>query len=168
MMVSTKDQGSNDDLFSGEHCHVRDHSSTAVAAAAAAVAAGQRQNGFMMHRGCTDAVFCLKVALQKRKEHMQDSWVLFIDLVKAFDTVNRTALIAILKKFGVPSQLAVLIERLHTDVKVKLKVGTTDILFDATIGVKQGDNMAPVLFLFYIHAAIEVMEKERRLRAIWN
>ena len=47
----------------------------------------ENQNGFMMHRGCTDAVFCLKVALQKRKEHMQDSWVLFIDLVKAFDKV---------------------------------------------------------------------------------
>ena len=31
---------------------------------------------------------------------MQDSWVLFIDLVKAFDTVNRTALIAILRNSG--------------------------------------------------------------------
>jgi len=120
----------------------------------------ESQNGFMLRRGCTDAIFSLKVALQKRKEHMQDSWVLFIDLVKAFDTVNRTALIAILRKFGVPNHLALLIERLHTDVKVKLKVGATDVLFEATIGVKQGDNMAPVLFLFYMQAAIEAMEQE--------
>ena len=117
----------------------------------------ESQNGFMLRRGRTDAIFSLKVALQKRKEHMQDSWVLFIDLVKAFDTVNRTALIAILRKFGVPNHLALLIERLHTDVKVKLKVGATDVLFEATIGVKQGDNMAPVLFLFYMQAAIEAM-----------
>jgi len=34
-------------------------------------------------------------------------------------------------------------------------VGATDVLFEATIGVKQGDNMAPVLFLFYMQAAIE-------------
>ena len=83
----------------------------------------ESQNGFMLRRGCTDAIFSLKVALQKPKEHMQDSWVLFIDLVMAFDTVNRTALIAFLRKFGAPNHLALLIERLHTDAKVKLKVG---------------------------------------------
>ena len=38
----------------------------------------ESQNGFMLRRGCTDAIFSLKVALQKRKEHMQDSWVLLI------------------------------------------------------------------------------------------
>ena len=65
---------------------------------------------------------------------MQDSWILFIDLVKAFDTVNRTAMIAILKKYGVPDNLAGLIAKLHTDVKVKLKVGSADACFNATLG----------------------------------
>ena len=91
---------------------------------------------------------------------MQDSWVLFIDLVKAFNTVNWTALIAILRKFRVPNHLALLCERLHADVKVKLKVGATDVLFEAAIIMKQGDNMAPVLLLFYMQAAIEAMEQE--------
>ena len=76
--------------------------------------------------------------------------MLFIDLVKAFDTVNRDALIDILKKLGVPTHLAFLIKQLHTNVQVKLKVGAADSCFNATIGVKQGDNMAPVLFLFYM------------------
>lgn len=86
--------------------------------------------------------------------------MLFVDLVKAFDTVNRQALMLILKKFGIPDWLVSLIGRLHTDVKVKLKVGEADVTFDATIGVKQGDNMAPVLFLFYIQAAIEKMDRD--------
>ena len=43
---------------------------------------------------------------------------------------------------------------------MKLKVGEADVTFDATIGVKQGDNMAPVLFLFYIQAAIEKMDRD--------
>ena len=89
----------------------------------------------------------------------QDSWVLFVDLVKAFDTVNREALMLILKKFGIPERLVTLIQHLHTNVKVKLKVGDADVVFNATIGVKQGDNMAPVLFLFYIQAAIESMDR---------
>ena len=83
-----------------------------------------------------------------------------LDLVKAFDTVNRTALFAILRKFGVPTHLASVIEKLHSNVKVKLKVGKTDICFEATIGVKQRDNMAPVLFLFYMQAAIEAMGQD--------
>ena len=65
----------------------------------------------------------------------------------------------ILKKFGIPERLVTLIQHLHTNVKVKLKVGDADVVFNATIGVKQGDNMAPVLFLFYIQAAIESMDR---------
>ena len=41
---------------------------------------------------------------------------------------------------------------------VKVKVGETDIEFDSTIGVKQGDTLAPVLFLFVIQAAAETLE----------
>ena len=74
--------------------------------------------------------------------------------------MNRDALISILKKLGVPDHLAFLIKQLHTDVKVKLKVGSADSCFNATIGVKQGDNMAPVLFLFYMQAAIEAMDRD--------
>ena len=46
----------------------------------------EEQNGFMPRRGCVDGIFSLKVALQKRREHGLDSWLLFIDLIKAFDT----------------------------------------------------------------------------------
>jgi len=41
-------------------------------------------------------IFSLKLALQTRKEFGLDSWVVFVDLVKAFDTVNRDILVKIL------------------------------------------------------------------------
>ena len=40
--------------------------------------------------------------LLKRREHQQDSWVLLIDLIKAFPGVNRELMYAVLAKFGVP------------------------------------------------------------------
>ena len=46
------------------------------------------QNGFLHEKGCLDASFSLKLALQTRKEFGLDSWVVFVDLVKAFNTVN--------------------------------------------------------------------------------
>ena len=74
--------------------------------------------------------------LQKRHEHNLDSWAVFVDLVKAFDTVDRGGMVAILRKLGVPKHFCAIITRLHTDFRVKLKVGDTDIGLDSTIGVK--------------------------------
>ena len=45
----------------------------------------ESQCGFRPGRGCTDAVFTVKMAMKKRREHGLESWILFLDLVKAFD-----------------------------------------------------------------------------------
>ena len=47
----------------------------------------ENQCGFRPGRSTTDAIFNMKSALKKRSEHGLESWVLFIDLVKAFDKV---------------------------------------------------------------------------------
>ncbi len=45
------------------------------------------QSGFTPDRGSIDGLFSVFVALQKRKENDLDSWILFVDLVKAFGSV---------------------------------------------------------------------------------
>ena len=47
-----------------------------------------KQNGFLHKKGCLDASFYLKLALQTRKEFGLDSCVVFVDHVKAFNPVN--------------------------------------------------------------------------------
>ena len=118
----------------------------------------EEQCGFTVKRGCSDGSFILRMALQKRHEHNQDSWAVFVDLVKAFDTVDRDGMVAVLKKLGVSNHFCEIITRLHTGCQVKLKVGDSDIQFDSTIGVKQGDNLAPILFLVVMQAVIETLE----------
>ena len=76
--------------------------------------------------------------------------MLFVDLVKAFDSVDHSLLLSILGKFGVPGHLVCLIGALHTDVRGKLQVGSVAAFIASTVGVKQRDNMAPILFLFVI------------------
>jgi hypothetical protein len=51
-----------------------------------------------------------------------------------------------------------IIKKLYTDVSIKSKIGSAKIEFTSTSGVKQGNNLAPVLFLFAIQAAIETMD----------
>ena len=70
----------------------------------------EAQCGFRPGRGCADAVFTVKLAMKKRREHGLESWILFIDLVKAFDRVPRELLWDVLLKFGVPLKLVQLLK----------------------------------------------------------
>jgi hypothetical protein len=116
------------------------------------------QNGFMRRRGCADGVFSLKMALLKRKEHGLGTWTLYVDLVKAFDSVDRPLMFDILRRYGAPERLVHLISMLHTGLTVRMTVGGVEVELPATVGVKQGDTLAAILFLFVEQAAIETVE----------
>ena len=52
----------------------------------------ENQCGFRPWRGTIDGTFNLLMALRKRQEHNLETFVSFVDLVKAFDSVPRAAL----------------------------------------------------------------------------
>jgi len=87
----------------------------------------EEQNGFMRQRGCCDGIFTVKMALQKRHEHGLSTWAVFIDLVKAFDSVPRNGLFAVLQKFGIPPKMLRLIIRFHSDLIVKVSIGDDNV-----------------------------------------
>ena len=110
----------------------------------------EQQCGFRPGRGCNDAIFTVKMAMKKRREHSQETWILFLDLVKAFDRVPRELLWELLGKFGVPPKLVRLLKALHQDVFVKFEVDGITHEVRCTIGVKQGDILGPVLFIIFM------------------
>ena len=112
------------------------------------------QCGFRPGRGCMDAIFTIKSAIKKRSEHGLHSWVLFLDLVKAFDRVPRDLLWKILTKFGIPKKLVDLLRALHSNFKVKFKVDDVISMIACIIGVKQEDILGPILFVFFIAAVM--------------
>jgi hypothetical protein len=65
----------------------------------------EEQFAYQENTGTNDATYCLRSTLQLRKEHQQDTYLLFIVLIKAFDTANYDLLFAILKKYGTPRAL---------------------------------------------------------------
>ena len=60
------------------------------------------QFGSTPRTGCPDAHLLLKNILQLRREVDKSSWVVFLDLVKAFDTVDHTLILKLLQKIGIP------------------------------------------------------------------
>ncbi len=102
------------------------------------------------HVGCQEAQHILKRALLLRRQHGLESFAIFVDLVKAFDTVHHDLLCKILSKYGLLEDLVKNVAKLYKNCIVKIRVGKSYADVDYTTGVHQGDNMSPVLFLFVI------------------
>ena len=57
-----------------------------------------------------------------------------------------------LRKIGIPTSIVSLIEKLHTGVRVSLSVGKEET------GVKQGNSLAPVLFIYFVEARLRSLD----------
>lgn len=118
------------------------------------------QFGGTPQTGCGEAIFTLKSALHARRNHGLETFVAFVDLVKAYDTANHALLLEILERFGAPPTLVDCVRRLYIDILVSLKIGKEKLEILQTVGVKQGDPMSCVLFLFLMAALVEIIDKE--------
>jgi hypothetical protein len=118
------------------------------------------QFGATPNAGCQDANYTLKTLLHLRRQHNLDTFVVFTDLVKAFDTSDHTLIVDILQKYGAPPKLCSSIRRLYNDLHITLKIGKESTDIDQTVGVRQGDNLSPVVFLFVMTAFSEILDKK--------
>ena len=79
----------------------------------------------------------------------------FVDLSKAFDTVDRHLLWKILYQVGCPRKF---IEQLQDGMEARLKVGSLKSEpFSVSRGVKQGCTLAPILFNVYVSCITKLL-----------
>ena len=116
------------------------------------------QFGATPNVGCQDGSHVLHMATQLRHQHNLETYVVFADLVKAYDTSNHKLIAEILKKLGAPPKFRNAIERLYTDLTVQLKIGKEKATIAQTVGVRQGDNLSPVIFLMIMTAFSEILD----------
>ena len=60
--------------------------------------------------GCQDGLFTINTLISAHKNHHLPSFIAFVDLVKAYNTVNHNLLLRILKKYGAPPKLVASIQ----------------------------------------------------------
>ncbi len=92
-------------------------------------------------------IFSIRQIQEKCIEQGQDLYVVFVDLTKAFDTVDRAGLWKILQKIGCPAKFISLIRSFHDGMMARVQEsGTTSEPFHVSNGTKQGCVLAPTLF----------------------
>ena len=119
----------------------------------------ESQCGFRSKRGTADMIFAVRQLQEKCKEQKMDLYMVFIDLTKAYDTVNRVLLWKLLAKYGIPDRLIRIIRSMHEGMKAKLNldVGTSEEI-PINNGLRQGCVKAPVLFnLFFAAVMFEAL-----------
>ena len=82
----------------------------------------------------------------------------FVDLQKAFDTVNHTLMLLVLKKYGFPPRLINVIARIYKTFKLNIKKGDKTSFLEYLSGVHQGDPLAPLLFVLVYQACMETLD----------
>nr|VZI44889.1 unnamed protein product [Spirometra erinaceieuropaei] len=73
----------------------------------------ESQCGFRRLRGTTDMIFAARQLQEKCQEMRTHLYSTFVDLTKAFDTMNREGLWKIMQKFGCPERLIQMVHQLH-------------------------------------------------------
>ena len=63
-------------------------------------------------------IFCLRQLQEKCTEQDRPLYMVFVDFTKAFDTVGRTGLWQLLRKYGCPEKFTTMIEALHTYIYI--------------------------------------------------
>jgi exonuclease III len=113
------------------------------------------QNGFRKGRSTIHHILTLRRITEEAVAHKLELHMIFVDFRKAFDSVSRTMLPAILDAYGIPLCLQVAICSLYEETSASVRTGdgmTTS--FATESGVLQGDILAPFLFTLFIDLAL--------------
>ena len=109
----------------------------------------ESQCGFRRGRSTIDMIFAARQLQEKCREQHQDLYLAFVDLTKAFDTVNRDLLWNILRKFGYPPTF--ILQQFHTGMCAQVVMaGSQSSNIPVEVGVKQGCVLAPIIKILLV------------------
>jgi len=110
------------------------------------------QFGFRKGRNTTDALVSVTEYVYKSLNAKEHAVGVFIDLRKAFDTVNHDILLSKLEYYGFRGTPLKLLESYLRSRRQAVRIGSTISQYKTVeMGIPQGSNLGPLLFLFYIN-----------------
>ena len=125
------------------------------------VTIAEQQFGFMPGRSTTDAIFCLRMLLEKWTEGQKAVHCAFIDLEKAYDRVPREELWECLRLAETSECYIRIIQDMYdgATTTVRSAAGLTEE-FKVGVGLHQGSALSPFLFVVIMDRLTENIRKD--------
>lgn len=112
----------------------------------------EEQAGFRKQYSTTDHIFNLKCLIDLYLFRGKKLYCAFIDYKKAFDSINRTYLWQKLISNNIDGKMFKIIHSLYANAKSCVKAGNLKSdSFSSNVGVRQGENLSPVLFSIFLN-----------------
>uniref|UniRef100_A0A914VKP3 Reverse transcriptase domain-containing protein n=1 Tax=Plectus sambesii TaxID=2011161 RepID=A0A914VKP3_9BILA len=114
------------------------------------------QFGFTPGRSTTDAIFTLRILIEKHREKRQPLHFAFIDMEKAYDRVPRDLIWWALRKKRIPEQYVRIIQDMYSKAQAAVRTCYgKSAAFPVTVGVHQGSALSPYLFIAVLNVICE-------------
>ena len=119
----------------------------------------EMQYGFRPRRSCTDAIFTLRCVIDRFLRKGKSLFLCFIDICKAYDSIDRDTAWNTLIHRGAPTKVVSLLRDMHshTCCSVRLSGMGLGAQFTIETGFKQGDAISPMLFNLYLDSVIQTI-----------
>lgn len=109
------------------------------------------QSGFVARRSIVEGIIVVDETIHSTKKTREDCMILKLDILKAYDLVDKNFLIEVLEKFGFSSNQVNWIKSCISTPKFFVLVnGTIQGFFSSTRGIKHGDPLSPFLFIIMV------------------
>ena len=118
----------------------------------------ESQCGFREKRSTVDMIFTAKLLQQSCREKQVPLYMAFLDITKAYDSVDRQTLWKILEAIGIPPKILGIIRLLYGKTKYRIKLnGKLSEPFVVKQGLKQGCPAACLLFNIFFATIIHIV-----------
>ncbi|KAK3540446.1 hypothetical protein QTP70_030998 [Hemibagrus guttatus] len=121
----------------------------------------EQQYGFMPRKSTTDAIFALRILMEKYRDGQKELHCVFVDLEKAYDRVPREELWYCMRKSGVAEKYVRVVQDMYERSRtvVRCAVGQTEE-FNVEVGLHQGSALSPFLFAMVMDQLLEEVRQE--------
>ncbi|KAK3557973.1 hypothetical protein QTP86_005610 [Hemibagrus guttatus] len=121
----------------------------------------EQQYGFMPRKSTTDAIFAVRILMEKYRDGQRELHCVFVDLEKAYDRVPREELWYCMRKSGVAEKYVRVVQDMYERSRtvVRCAVGQTEE-FKVEVGLHQGSALSPFLFAIVMDQLSEEVRQE--------